>query len=236
VGTLGVVGYLSGVVKAVELGVPAGLAALVAALQPLAAAALAGPVLGERVSPRQWLGLVLGLGGVGLALSGELRVGTAAPYAYLLPLLGMLSLVAATLMQKRSTHADLPILASLCVQCALAAALFAALAAAEGRVAPIPTAGFVASVLWFVLLSTFGGYGLYWACLKRTSATRVSSLIYLTPPVTMVWAWLMFGETLSAAAVAGLVVCFCGVTLTGGGGSARTTSRGGRQPRHGRQG
>jgi drug/metabolite transporter (DMT)-like permease len=216
VGALALVGYLAGVVKAVELGVPAGLSALVAALQPLAAAALAGPFLGERVATRQWVGLVLGLGGVALALGGTLRVGTAPTYAYLLPLLGMLSLVAATLARKRWAASDLPIAASLGVQSAVAAVLFAVLAVAEGRVAPIATVGFVTSVLWFVALSTFGGYGLYWACLRRTSATRVSSLLYLTPPVTMVWAWLMFDETLTAAALAGLVVCLGGVLLAVG--------------------
>ena len=46
---------------------------------------------------------------------------------------------------------------------------------------------FIAAVAWFILFSTIGGYGLYWLCLRRSSATRVGSLIYLTPPVTMIW-------------------------------------------------
>ncbi|HET8729340.1 MAG TPA: DMT family transporter, partial [Alphaproteobacteria bacterium] len=188
VGTLAIAGYLAGVVKAVEFGVPAGLVALIAALQPLVTAALAGPVLGERAAPRQWLGLALGFGGVALALSGAMRLGTAPAWACLLPLAGMLSLVAATLLQKARTGPELPASVGLGIQCAVAAAIFAATAAAEGRVAPVPTAGFAVSILWVVVFSTFGGYGLYWACLKRTSATRVSSLVYFTPPVTMIWA------------------------------------------------
>jgi len=56
-------------------------------------------------------------------------------------------------------------------------------------------------------------YGLYWACLARTSATRVSSLIYLTPPVTTIWAFLMFGEPISQGAIAGFLLCLTGVWL-----------------------
>src|SRR5918992_1258319 len=63
--------YLTGVVGAVEFGVTAGTSALVAALQPLLAAALTGPVLGERVSRQQWAGLAVGLVGVTLVVGGH---------------------------------------------------------------------------------------------------------------------------------------------------------------------
>ncbi len=67
---------------------------------------------------------------------------------------------------------------------------------------------------WFILLSTVAGYGLYWLCLRQSSVTHVGSLICLTPPVTMIWAWLMFAEPIAPAAVAGFVVCMLGVVLT----------------------
>ncbi|HIP79671.1 MAG TPA: EamA/RhaT family transporter, partial [Kiloniellaceae bacterium] len=72
---------------------------------------------------------------------------------------------------------------------------------------------FALAVAWFILFSTLGGYGLYWLCLRRTTATRVASLIYLTPPVTMVWAWAMFGEALTLAGIAGFALCLLGVSL-----------------------
>jgi drug/metabolite transporter (DMT)-like permease len=64
-----------------------------------------------------------------------------------------------------------------------------------------------------VVFATFGGYGFYWLNLKLSSIARVSSLIYLTPPTTMVWAYLMFGESVTLLAILGLAVCFGGVLL-----------------------
>jgi drug/metabolite transporter (DMT)-like permease len=64
-----------------------------------------------------------------------------------------------------------------------------------------------------VVFSTFGGYGFYWLNLKLSSVSRVSSLIYLTPPTTIVWAYLMFGESVTLLAILGLAVCFGGVLL-----------------------
>jgi len=64
-----------------------------------------------------------------------------------------------------------------------------------------------------VVFSTFGGYGFYWLNLKLSGVARVSSLVYLTPPTTMVWAYLMFGEGIGPLAVVGLVICFGGVLL-----------------------
>jgi drug/metabolite transporter (DMT)-like permease len=78
---------------------------------------------------------------------------------------------------------------------------------------PVPTTGFAMSVLWTVALSTFGGYGLYWVCLRRTSATRVASVLYLSPPITMLWAWAMFDEPLSWEIAAGMAVSATGIWL-----------------------
>src|SRR5215211_5711984 len=87
--------YLTGVVGAVEFGVTAGTSALVAALQPLLAAALAGPVLGEHVGRQQWAGLAVGLVGVALVVGGDVRVAEAPLWAYAMPFAGMAGLVAA---------------------------------------------------------------------------------------------------------------------------------------------
>ena len=94
--------YLTGVVGAVEFGVTAGTSALVAALQPLLAATLAGPVLNERVSRQQWAGLAVGLVGVALVVGGYAGAGGEAPlWAYAMPFVGMAGLVAATLVERK---------------------------------------------------------------------------------------------------------------------------------------
>jgi drug/metabolite transporter (DMT)-like permease len=217
VGCLAQVVYLIGVVGAVEFGVAAGTAALVAALQPLLTAALAGPVLGERVTGKQWTGLVVSLVGVAFVIAGAGGVGAAAPlWAYLMPFAGMAGLVSATLLQRQATlkaGPGVPLDVALAIQCATSALVFTALALAWGGLAPTGDVQFWTAVAWFVVLSTFGGYGFYWHALKVSGVARVSNLAYLTPPTTMVWAYLMFGESIGPLALAGLVISFGGVVV-----------------------
>ena len=67
---------------------------------------------------------------------------------------------------------------------------------------------------WVVVLSTVGGYGFYWLSLRRSGVTRTSALIYLTPPTTVVWAYVMFGERPGPLALLGMVVAVLGVVVS----------------------
>ncbi len=203
--------YLAGVVTGVGLGVPAGVAALIAVLQPLVVGALAGPVLGERVRARQWLGLTAGVGGVGLVVAGD-AAGGGPPLGYALVAGGMLALSAGTLLERRWRLAT-PLLDALTIHCLVSAGVFVASAAVAGRLAPPATAGFWWAVAWVVVLSTFGGYGCYLLALRTFGATRASTLLYLTPPTTMLWALVMFGERVGWLGVAGLLGCAVSVWL-----------------------
>jgi drug/metabolite transporter (DMT)-like permease len=203
--------YLAGVVTGVGLGVPAGVAALIAVLQPLVVGALAGPVLGEPVRARQWLGLAAGLGGVGLVVAGD-AAGGGPPLGYALVAGGMLALSAGTLLDRRWRLAT-PLLDSLTIHSLVSAGVFVAAAAVAGRLAPPATAGFWWAVAWVVVLSTFGGYGCYLLALRRFGATGASTLLYLTPPTTMLWALAMFGERVGWPGLAGMVVCAGSVWL-----------------------
>ncbi len=204
--------YLGGVVGGVGLGVPAGTTALIAALQPLVVAAAAGPVLGERTTPRQRLGLLAGLAGVGLVVAGDIGPGTAPWWAFLLPVGGMLALSAGTLTERRLRPPESP-LVTLTLQSTVAAAAFITAAAVGGRLAPPAEAGFWLAVVWTVVLSSFGGYGTYLLVLRRSGAVRVSTLLYLTPPTTMAWTWAMFGEVPGPLAVPGIALVAVGVGL-----------------------
>lgn len=206
------VGYLGGVVSGVGLGVPAGTVALVAALQPLVVATAAGPLLGERTSPRQRQGLALGAAGVALVVGDDLTGGSAPAWAYLLPVGGMLALSAGTLLERHWSPRE-SLLDALTVQTVVGAVFFVGSAALAGRMQPPAEPAFWWAVAWVVLLSTFGGYGTYLAVLRRHGATRVSTLLYLTPPTTVLWALVMFGDRPGVLALAGLVVCAGAVHL-----------------------
>lgn len=210
IGAFAMFGFLATIIAAIDMGVPPGTAALVAALQPLATAAVAGVVLGEHVVLRQWLGLAVGFMGVAVTVIGGLN--DAPLLGYALALVSVACIVTATLITKAKSS-DVPVVPALTIQCAISALLFLPLAYFQGGLAPEMTRPFVYAVVWFILFSTLGAYGLYWVNLARSSATRVSSLIYLTPPVTAVWAFLMFGEVISLLAVAGFCLSLVGVWL-----------------------
>ncbi|BBP59758.1 DMT family transporter [Pseudomonas sp. St316] len=217
IGLLAMAGYLAGITQGIALGVPAGLAALVADLLPMGLALLAAGVLKQRLAWQVWAGLLIGLLGVMLVTQGALAWGNAPWWAYSLPLLGMLSLAVATLWQKYLPGAQsLGLLPNLWLQCCVSGLAFALVGAARGSLAPIPSTGFVLSVLWTAGLSTMGGYGLYWLCLRRATATRVASVLYLSPPITMLWAWAMFNEPLSWPMVSGMAVSGIGIWLVVG--------------------
>lgn len=214
IGLLAMAGYLAGITQGIALGVPAGLAALFADLLPMGLALLAAGVLGQRLAWPVWAGLVIGLVGAALVTHGALAWGDAPLWAYALPLLGMLSLAVATLWQKHLPPSQsLGLLPNLWLQCCVSGFAFALVEGLQGSLAPIPSTGFILSVLWTAGLSTIGGYGLYWLCLRRASATRVASVLYLSPPVTMLWAWAMFNEPLSWQMVSGMAVSGIGIWM-----------------------
>lgn len=204
--------YLGGVVTGVAAGVPAGTVALVAALQPLVVAIASGPVLGETTTARQRIGLLGGLSGVALVVAGDLGPGTAPWWAFLLPVGGMLALSAGALVERRVRPPEGP-LASMALQAGVGALAFVTSAAVGGRLAPPAAPGFWVAVAWTVVLSSFGGYGTYLLVLRRSGPLRVSTLLYLTPPTTMAWAFAMFGDVPGPLAAPGIALCAVGVWL-----------------------
>ena len=207
--------YLGGVFSAIHQGLPAGITSLVVGLQPLLTALGAGLLLGERVQPRQWAGLVLGFGGVGLVVSSKVVAvaGGNGLQAMLVPaLLALAGITAGTLYQKRfCPRFDLRTGAVIqFVPCLLVSGLFAA--STETMV--IDWSGqFVFALLWLVLVLSVGAISLLNLLIRSGSAVNVASLFYLTPPTTALIAWAAFGETLTGLALVGMGITVFGVWL-----------------------
>lgn len=212
--------YLASFPLAMAQGVPTGVVALVSDMLPLAVALLSWPILGQGLTARQWLGSAVGLAGVLIASGTSLQLGSVPLWSFALPVLGTFSLALATLLQKRSPASAMPLHQSLCVQCLTAAAIFSGFAWREGGVAPVLDASFIGGILWLVLIATFGAWSLYYLALRKSSPTRVTAVLYLSPPVTMIWAWVMFSEPLSVAMGLGLVVSLIGIVIVSRGGLA----------------
>ena len=204
--------YLGGVFVAIENGLPAGLAALVVSLQPVLTSTLANRWLGERVLPRQWLGLLLGLLGVYLVVQENTAGGATAPLAWAAIVAALVGITVGTPYQKRF-GGGIDWRPALCVQYAAAGLLFALGALFfETRVVHW-TAEFVFALAWLVFVLSFGAIWLFYFLIRRTAATRVASLFYLTPPLTALMAWALFGERLAPLALVGMAICVAGVFL-----------------------
>lgn len=204
--------YLGLVFTGIEHGITAGVTALIGSLQPILIATLAGPLLAERVTRGQWVGLVLGVGGVGLVVADDLSAGHGSPLLFLLPIGGMLGLVAGTCLE-RYRKPTTRLLDALCLQSLVSAVFFVAVGGVTGQLTVPSEVGFYGAVLWLVVLATGGGWGLYLVNLRLSGATRISSLLYLVPPTTMFIAFLMFGETIGLLALVGMAVCAVAVLL-----------------------
>lgn len=203
--------YLGGVFEAIDHKLPAGFAALVVSLQPILTSTLANRLLGERVSPRQWGGLVLGIGGVYLVVHGHTE-GEAPPFAWVAATVGLIGITIGTLYQKRF-GGSIDWRSGLLIQYA-AAAVFFGLAAFTFETLQVRwTMDFVIAIAWLVFGLSFGAIWLLYFLIRHQAAARVVSLFYLTPPFTALMAWLLFDERLSPLALAGMAVCVIGVAM-----------------------
>jgi drug/metabolite transporter (DMT)-like permease len=212
---LGMFLYLGGFSWAIALGVPTGLVALMADLVPISIAALSWPMLGQKMSPRQLIGTAIGIAGIGMTSVDAVSLGHAPVFAYALPLLGMVTFGLATVLQK-DRPTGLTILQRLCLQCLWAAVFFAPFAGFGAGLLPPSTVIAWGGILWLVFVATFAAWGIYYLCLRLYPANRVAAVIYLSPPLTMIWAHVVFAEPLTPAMLAGLVITLGGVALVSG--------------------
>jgi drug/metabolite transporter (DMT)-like permease len=204
--------YLGGVFVALSTGVPAGISALIPGLQPILTATLASRFLGERVTALQWGGLVLGLVGVLLVLNDRNVAMSGNALGWIASVVSLLGITLGTLYQKRYCGA-IDWRSGNLVQFAGSAAMFA-IGSWVFETRPIEWAlPFMLALGWSVIVLSVLTIALMYWLIRRVPASRVASLFYLVPAVTAVIAWLMFGETLNALAIAGMVLCAVGVVL-----------------------
>ncbi len=203
--------YLGGVFTAISRGLPAGVTSLVVGMQPLLTALGAGWLVGERVRPRQWFGLMLGFVGVALVVSG--KIGNGFQLDALWPaLVALVAITVGTLYQKRfcpSFDWRTGAIAQF-----FPTALATGLVASQTESLRVEWAGeFVFALGWLVLVLSVGAISLLNWLIRHGSAVNLASLFYLVPPCTAVIAWALFGETLSGLALAGMGLAVWGVQL-----------------------
>lgn len=205
---------LGGVFSAIQIGLPAGFAALIIGLQPILTAAVVGPFLGERVSPRQWVGFILGFSGAALVLSERygLSAGPAGLAAPALAVCGLIGGTAGTLYQKRYC-VDVNLWTATVIQYAAATVPVMLLAARFETMKITWSLPFIAALAWLVLGLSVGAICLLYLLIRRGAVSKLASYFFLVPPTTALIAWAMFGEHLGPQALAGMAVAALGVAI-----------------------
>jgi drug/metabolite transporter (DMT)-like permease len=212
-------GYLGGVWVAVKAGMGSGLAALIVGLQPVLTALWVAWMASNKpssssvgVSPRQWLGLGLGLGGLLLVVSRKFGTGHEVSLLTLgATIIALLSITAGTLYQKRFVAVN-DVRTANAIQLGAAFLITLPLALMETEAIQW-NASFIGAMAWSVLALTLGGSSLLYLLIQRGAATAVTSLFYLVPPTTAVMAWLLFNEKITTSTVLGTALTAIGVSL-----------------------
>ena len=205
--------YLGGVWEAIAQGSPAGIASVVTSTQPIFVTILAFTLLRERITRNQIIGLVLGFLGVLFVLRPAFeRTGEMTVLALGLLLIGLLGSTSATLIQRRH-GANLPLLAATTYQFLGAGLLLTLISIITRRTKMEWNLQSTLAMSWAVIVtSIIAVLALLWM-LQRGSAAKVSSLLFLVPPMTAIQAWVLFGEKLNTQAIIGVAMTALGVAL-----------------------
>ncbi len=204
--------YLGGVFWAISHGVQGAVAALIVGVQPVLTAVAAGPYLGEKVSLRQWVGLLIGFGGVALVVGDEFIVDGGSPAGIVACIISLVGITAGTLYQKRHAQGmDLRTGSAIQFAAAAIAMTLLSLTFEEGYIEW--TGEFVFAMAWLVVVLSLGAMTLLYILIAQGAASKVASLFYLVPPVVAVESWLLFGEKLDPGDIIGMAVTMTAVAL-----------------------
>lgn len=204
--------YFGGMYVAMSVGVPGGIAALIAGLQPILTGLGAGPMLGERIGLRQWTGLILGLGGVALVVSEKLTPVPDHMTGIVAAGIGAVGISIGTLYQKKyASHMGLR--SGSAIQFMTATLIMGILAVTTETMDVRWTGEFIFSMFWLVFVLSLGAMSLLMFVIRRGVAYKTASLFYLVPPVTAVMTYFAFDETLGPIALLGMGVTVGAVAL-----------------------
>ena len=208
--------YIGGVFYAVSLGVSAGISAVIVSIQPVLVSLLAVPLLGERLRWVQVVGLFLGVAGIALLLLPKVFQGD---YTASTSIVGIVICVIALLgtsggyLVQKKLGGEIPFLSGTGAQYAISAIAFAILSVAtEDQIIQwVPE--FFFGLAWIVFMLSIASIVLLYGMLRSGSASKVSSLYYLVPPVAAIQAYFLFDEVIGLVGIIGMAVAGLGVVL-----------------------
>ena len=203
--------YLGGVFYSVSIGMPTGIAALIVTLQPILTNALAGKFLGEKVTFKQWIGVILGFIGAALVLGFD--IGSSLPVlGVIASFVALLAITTSTLWQKKISN-DLPLSVSNMYQAIGGCSLHIIIILIFSEPYINFTSIFLIAMGHQILLVSFGAFTILMYLIKNNSASKTVSIFFLIPPTTAIMAWLFLNEKLNNLDLIGFAVATLGVYI-----------------------
>ena len=208
--------YLGGVFFSVSKGLPTGVVALIVTLQPILTNILASPILNEKISLKQWIGVILGFLGAFLVLGFD--IGASLPIIGVLSaFIALISVTSATLWQKKLSN-NLPLSVSNMYQ-AIGGCLFNILLIFTiGKPFINFSSTFLIAISHQIFLISFGAFTILMYMIKRNSASKTVTLFFLVPPTTALMAFLFLNEKLNYIDLFGFLIVSIGVFIATRGG------------------
>ena len=203
--------YLGGVFYSISKGFPVGITALIVCLQPILTAILAGPLLNEVVTWRQWIGIILGFLGTLIVLGFD--GGKELPVVGIVASFIALAAVTAGTLWQKTLSEDLPLSVSNTYQAFSASCFHLIVALALGDWFINLTLGFVLSMGWQILAVSFGAFTILMYLIKNDSASKTATLFFLVPPVSVFMAWIFINENITITDTIGLLIATLGVYI-----------------------
>ena len=203
--------YLGGVFYSISIGMPASIAALIVTLQPILTNILSGPILNEKVTIKQWVGIFLGFIGAILVLG--LDIGSDIPLLGLIAtIVALISITASTIWQKKlSTNLPLPV--SNFYQ-AVGGCLFHTIVIIFFTEPYINfTKTFLIAMSHQIFLVSFGAFTILMFLIKKNSASKTVSFFFLIPPTSALMAWVFLNENLDLVDIFGFIITTIGVYI-----------------------
>ena len=201
--------YLGGVFYSISLGLPTGIAALIVTLQPVLTNILAGPLLNEKVTIKQWIGVVLGFTGAAVVLGFD--IGEELPLiGVIAAFISLISITTSTLWQKKLSS-NLPLSVSNTYQ-AIGGCFFHVIIIILFTEPYINfNMSFILAMSHQIFLVSFGAFTILMYLIKNNSASKTVSVFFLIPPTSAFIAWLFLDETLTNYDLLGFIIASIGV-------------------------
>ena len=203
--------YLGGVFYSISIGMPTGIAALIVTLQPVLTNALSGPFLNEKVSLKQWIGVLLGFAGAVIVLGFD--IGSKIPIAGLLAsIIALIAITFSTIWQKKLSN-NLPLSVSNMNQ-ALGGCIFHLLIIfffIEPYIEFSQT--FILAMSHQIFLVSFGAFTILMYLIKNNSASKTVSIFFLIPATSAFMAWIFLNENLTNTDLIGFLITSIGVYI-----------------------